>query len=76
MGASLVARARVLELQGTVVAVSLAVLQHAGSYFPDQGSNLSLLHWRAGSLPLNRLESPLCIGRVLNASVHRVIQYL
>ena len=57
MGASLVARARVLELQGTVVAVSLAVLQHAGSYFPDQGSNLSLLHWKADSQPLDHQES-------------------
>ena len=57
MGASLVARARVLELQGTVVAVTLAVLQHAGSYFPDQGSNLSLLHWKADSQPLDHQES-------------------
>lgn len=32
-GGSLVARARVLELQGPVFAVTLVVLQHAGSYF-------------------------------------------
>ena len=26
--------------------------------FPDQGSNLSLLHWQAGSLPLSHQGSP------------------
>ena len=26
--------------------------------FPTQGSNLSFLHWQAGSLPLNHLGSP------------------
>ena len=27
--------------------------------FPTQGSNLHLLHWQAGSLPLNHLGSPV-----------------
>ena len=57
MGASLVARVRGLELQGPVFAVTLVALQHAGSYFPDQASKLSLLHWKADSQPLDHQQS-------------------
>ena len=35
----------------------LVALWHGG-IFPDQGSNLHLLHWQVGSLPLNHQESP------------------
>ena len=30
----------------------------ASEIFPDQGSNLSLLHWQTDSLPLSHQESP------------------
>ena len=33
--------------------------------FPDQGSNLGLLHWQAGSLPLSHREAPGWISSIL-----------
>ena len=37
---------------------SLAVAQHVGSQFPDQGSNPHPLHWKADSYPLAHQSSP------------------
>ena len=38
--------------------VGTVAAQHVGSWFPDQGSNLSLQHWKVDSQPLDHQESP------------------
>ena len=47
---------RVFSLQ--LMRVGLVAPRHVGSQFPDQGSNLCPLHWKADSLPLDRQGSP------------------
>ena len=39
--------------------------RHVGSSFPNQGSNLHLLHWKADSYPLDHQGSPgvACLNR-------------
>ena len=43
--------------------------------FPTQGSNWSLLHWQAGSLPLSHEGSPIFMTQ-LTALVSFVISFI
>ena len=40
--------------------------------FPNQGSNLRLLHWQAGSLPLSPQGSPVTLGEQPKGNVPNV----
>ena len=51
----------------TVVAHGLSCSETCG-VFPDQGSNLCLLHWQAETLPLSHHGSPAIILVVLSPS--------
>ena len=65
-GAQVLGRADFSSLQhmGSIVGVPGSVVVHglccsaAGGIFPDQGSNPSLPHWQADSLPLSHRGSP------------------
>ena len=41
--------------------------------FQTQGSNLSLLHWQADSLPQNHLESPLLLHLIFFLVINRIL---
>ena len=55
--ASLVAEQR-LQGTGSVVVMRSLSCSEACGVFPNQGSNLCLLHWQADSLPLSPQDSP------------------
>ena len=55
--ASLVAVPSLLSTGSLVVADGLSCSRACG-IFPDQGSNLHLLHWQMDSLPLSHQENP------------------
>ena len=63
LGASVVVA---LGLQGTgsVVVVHRFSCPAACGIFPDQGSNLCLLHWQADSLPLSHQGSPVLLFNI------------
>ena len=56
--ASLVVKHRLWGMQNSVVVVKEVSCSTAYGIFPDQGSNLCLLHWQADSQPLGHQGSP------------------
>lgn len=44
-----------------LVSYGFLAVRHAGSYLPDEGLNLHVLHWKAKSKPLDLLGSP-CVA--------------
>ena len=56
--ASLVAELGLQSMQASVVVVHRLSCPAACGIFPDQGSNMCLLHWKMDSLPLSHQGSP------------------
>ena len=53
----------VCESSGSVVVAQGRNCSTAFGIFPDQGSNLHLLHWQVDLLPLSNQGSPQCMFR-------------
>ena len=53
-----------------MVVSGLLAIRHVGSYFPDQGSNSHLLHWKGESKPLDYQGSPTLVSLDFETLIH------
>ena len=54
--------------------IFLGPIQHVGSYFPNQGSNPSPLHWKHGVLTIGPPGKSLNFGKNAGMGCHAPLQ--
>ena len=65
--------ARRFQITDSRVVVHRHCCSMACGIFLDLGSNLHLLHWQAGSLPLSHLGSLICIFLIISSAVNHIL---